>query len=114
MGDVVFPRLKSDIDVIRRKFPKATVIWLGASARHRDDFAMQTNERVIRFNADMNARIQNAGFEQVVTLDLFHVTLAMHSYDGTHYGPAVNKLRSSLLLQLLSDQKPARSNVAKT
>merc|ERR1711879_418992 len=54
----VFPRFKSHLDMIRKDSPKAKVIWLGADARHRDDFVWQTNERVIRYNAEMFARIK--------------------------------------------------------
>merc|ERR1712014_282246 len=62
-ADVVFPRLESDISVIRKNFPGAKIVWLGALARHRDDFAFQTNERVVRFNSEMFARIKDAGFK---------------------------------------------------
>merc|ERR1712151_151646 len=101
--NVVFGRLQSDIRRIRARDAQAHIIWLGADARQRDDYALQTNERVIRYNDAMFAKIRDAGISDITTLNLFNITLNLHSYDGTHYGPGVNRLKSQILLQFIKD-----------
>ena len=55
---------------------------------------------MIEFNRRMKEYLQPRGVD---VFDVFNLTLGLHSYDGTHYGPGVNMMKAQLLLNYLRE-----------
>ena len=58
----------------------------------------QGNDKVIEFNRRMKDYLEPQGVD---VFDVFNLTLGLHSYDGTHYGPGVNMMKVQLLMNYL-------------
>ena len=58
----------------------------------------QSNDKILAFNRRMKAYLEPRGVD---VFDVFHLTLGLHSYDGTHYGASVNMMKAQLFLNYL-------------
>lgn len=93
------PVVHDHLREIRSGFKDPMVIWHAAHARHRFDFAHQSNEDVLQFNSEM--KDWSDKFTAMKTLDFYNTTVDMHSFDGAHYGPGPNRVKSMLLLSFM-------------
>mmetsp|Transcript_47202 Transcript_47202/g.127403 ORF Transcript_47202/g.127403 Transcript_47202/m.127403 type:complete len:725 (+) Transcript_47202:99-2273(+) len=96
---IAIPVVHDHLQELRSSFKDPMVIWHAAHARHRFDFAHQSNEDVLQFNSEMKDWANK--FTAMKILDFYNATVDMHSFDGAHYGPGPNRVKSMLLLSFL-------------
>lgn len=60
----------------------------------------QGNEIIEKFNEQLRQFCRN---NSVMVFDSYNITKGVHSFDGTHYGSSINKLKIKLLLYGLSE-----------
>lgn len=96
---IAIPMVHDHLQELKSSFKDPMVIWHAAHARHRFDFAHQSNEDVLQFNSEM--KVWADKFTAMKTLDFYNATVDMHSFDGAHYGPGPNRVKSMLLLSFL-------------
>lgn len=66
--------------------------------------ATQGNDAVRRFNAQIQRALARPHFQgDIQTFDSYRLTQGAYSYDGSHYGRAVNLLKAQLLLNHLEE-----------
>ena len=86
----------------RSGWPK--IVWITTHAQGSlkpvEFRGFQGNDKVIEFNRRMKEYLQPRGVD---VFDVFNLTLGLHSYDGTHYGPGVNMMKAQLLLNYLRE-----------
>ena len=82
------------------KRPNILLVWLSTTAagplKPLQYLPMQGNTNIQRYNEKMSAYLKMHG---VPIFDAFKMTEKAHSFDGTHYGMAMNLLKSRLLIR---------------
>jgi len=78
---------------------KPVFVWLNIVAHGHLKFmsflARQGNDRIIRFNQDLRNYCKE---NSILVFESFEMTKGVHSFDGTHYGQALNMQRLKKLL----------------
>jgi len=111
----VLARLRAHLRLLGSHFGAPPVVWVSADARHRSDYAMQSNERATTLNSFMEKQLrllQQSYAGQLYYLSTFELTRASEAIDGTHYPPEVNRLKVALLLRFLQSRMPSSRSVA--
>ena len=61
----------------------------------------QNNHAISHYNQKMKEFLKPLG---IPVFDVFHLTLGVKSYDGTHFGVGVNMMKAQLLLNFLEEK----------
>lgn len=81
---------------------KPVIVWLNTHAagplKPMGYKELQGNESILRFNSILTEYCRQ---NSILTFDTFNITKDVHSFDGTHYGSSLNKLKVELLLGAL-------------
>ncbi len=84
--------------------PNSTFIWLNTHSagplKPTEFREIQGNKKIQVFNRYMQQYCEMNGF---MVIDTFNLTSGIHSFDGTHYGYEINRLKAQLLLNGLKE-----------
>lgn len=89
---------------MRNRKRESTLIWLNTHSsgplKPKQFRAAQGNQNILAFNRVLKEFCDE---EKILLMDTFNFTRGIHSFDGTHYGYEINRLKTQILLNGLQE-----------